>query len=95
MLEVEGEVLGPGKEGRIRLAELVVGKGLIGEGLLNVLERFSRSFDYIIIDLEARSHCVDHLLSQMRVGLEVISSLLRGSISIHVDEGRESCDHGL
>ena len=65
MLEVEGEVLGPGKEGGIRLAELVVGKGLIGEGLLNVLERFSRSFDYIIIDLEARSHCVDHLLSQM------------------------------
>ena len=65
MLEVEGEVLGPGKEGRIRLAELVVGKGLIGEGLLNVLERFSRSFDNIIIDLEARSHCVDHLLSKM------------------------------
>ena len=95
MLQEEWEILCPGKKCCVWLAELVVGKGLIGEGLLNVLERFSRSFDNIIIDLEAGSHCVDHLLSQMRVGLEVITSLLRGSISIHVDEGRESCDHGL
>lgn len=85
MLEVEREVLGPGKEGCIRLAELIVGNGLIGEGLLYVLERFSRSFDNFIIDLEARSHCVDHLLNKLRVGLEVITSLLRGSIRIHVD----------
>jgi len=38
VLEVEGEVLGPGKKGCVWLTELVVGKGLIGEGLLNVLE---------------------------------------------------------
>jgi hypothetical protein len=62
MLKVEREVLGPCQEGGIWLTELVVRQGLIGEGLLNVLELISLSFNNIIVGFEVSSHGIDHFL---------------------------------
>lgn len=86
MLEIEGEVLSPSKESGIRLAELVIIKRLVCEGLLNVLKRLSLSFYNFIVDLKISGHRIDHLLDKMRVLLEVFASLRNLRDVFHVDE---------
>ena len=79
MLGVEGVVLGPGEEGRVGLAGLVVGLRAVSEGLLHVAEGLLVPVGYLAVTLERNLEGAHHSLDAVGVRVDGLKDvILRG-----------------
>lgn len=76
MLDVEGVVLCPGKQGGVGLAGLVVGLGAISESLLYITQDFLVLILNFAVTLEGNLEGADHSLDAMGVGVDGLKNFL-------------------
>ena len=76
VLGIEGVVLGPGEEGRVGLAGLVLGLCAIGEGLLHVAEGLLVPIGYLAVTLERNLEGTNHSLDAVGVGVDGLKNVI-------------------
>lgn len=95
VLQEEGEVLGPGENGRVRLAVLIVLVGSVCEGFLDLLQDLAVALHELVVHLKVGRDAVHQALDEARVACEDGAHIAHGYACLHLNEANEALQHGV
>lgn len=93
VLDVKGEVLGPGEECGVGLAGSVVGVGAVSECLLDVPEHLLVLVPEVVVALEGDLEGADHGLDAVRVRVDGVEDVVLRGVHLVQDECGEALEH--